>query len=97
MRRASLLILCLVAALVGCGESTVVPEGAEESVVDVVSRQTGFEPKDVSCPDGVEAKEGETFECEFTGPGGEPYVAKLKILEVDGEEVEFFVRTRPER
>lgn len=73
-----------------------VPEGAERSVVDVVSEETGFRPKDVRCPSDVEAEVGGTFECHFTGPEG-PYVAHMKILEVDGERVLFQVRTRPER
>ncbi|HEV2791113.1 MAG TPA: DUF4333 domain-containing protein [Solirubrobacterales bacterium] len=95
MRRASLSILCLAAFLAGCGESTVVPEGAERSVVDVVSRETGFRPKDVRCPSGVEAEVGGRFDCRFTGPKGVPYVARMKILEVEGERVEFYVTTRP--
>lgn len=94
MRRACLPILCLAFLLVGCGESTVRPEGAERSVVDVVSRETGFRPKDVRCPSDVEAEVGGTFECSFTGPEG-PYVAHMKMLEVDGERVVFRVTTRP--
>jgi hypothetical protein len=93
--RVYLLIVCLALLLVGCGESTVVPEGAERSVVDVVSEETGFRPKDVSCPSDVEAEVGGTFECQFTGPEGVPYVAHLKILKVEGERVEFYVKTRP--
>ena len=96
MRRASLGILCLPALLVGCGESTVRPEGAERSVVDVVSGETGFRPKDVRCPSGVEAEVGETFECRFTGPEGVPYVARMEILEVEGERILFDVTTRPQ-
>lgn len=96
MRRPLLLILCLAILLVGCGESTVVPEGAERSVVDVVSEETGFRPRDVRCPSDVEAEVGGTFECRFTGPEG-PYVAHMEILEVEGERVVFQVRTRPER
>lgn len=95
MRRACLGIFCLAALLAGCGESTVVPEGAEQSIKDVVSRKTGFHPKDVRCPSGVEAKVGGTFDCQMKGPKGEPYVAHMKILEVDGEKVLFQVRTRP--
>lgn len=94
MRRAFLGISCLALLLVACGESTVEPEGAERSVVDVVSRETGFRPKDVRCPSDVEAEVGGTFECEFTGPEG-PYVAHMEILEVDGERVVFQVTTRP--
>lgn len=95
MRRVFLSLLCLAGLLAGCGETTVVPAGAERSVVDVVSRETDFRPDDVRCPEGVEAKVGGTFECEFTGPEGVLYVAHMKILEVDGEEVLFDVRTRP--
>jgi len=87
-------ILFLVVLLAGCGTSTVEPEGAERSVVDVVSRKTDFRPQDVRCPSGVEAEVGETFECSFTGPEG-PYVAHMRILDVDGERVVFQVNTRP--
>jgi hypothetical protein len=95
MRRTFLLILGLAIVLVGCGASTVRPEGAERSVVDVVSRQTGFRPSDVHCPSGVEAKVGGTFDCGLTGPEGDPYVAHMKILKVEGEKVVFHVTTRP--
>ena len=71
------------------------PDGAEQSVVDVVSRKTGFHPTDVSCPSGVEAKVGGTFECHFTGPEGRPYTAKMRILEVEDERVLFQVDSRP--
>lgn len=95
MRGALSLISCLAIVLIGCGTSTVRPGGAERSVVDVVSRQTGFHPSDVHCPSGVEAKKGGTFDCELSGPKGEPYVAHMKILEVEGEKVVFHVTTRP--
>lgn len=95
MRRIILLILCLAIVLAGCRGSTVRPEGAEHSVVDVVSRQTGFHPTDVRCPSGVDAEVGGTFDCGFSGPKGEPYVAHMKILKVEGEKVVFHVTTRP--
>jgi hypothetical protein len=97
MCRASLSILCFALLLIGCGETSIVrPAGAERSVVDVVSRETGFRPDDVRCPSGVEAEVGGTFDCRFTGPEG-PYVAHMKILEVEGERVVFRVVTRPRR
>jgi hypothetical protein len=43
----------------------------------------------------VEAEVGGTFDCGLTGPEGDPYVAHMKILEVDGEKVVFHVTTRP--
>ncbi|MGV0851588.1 DUF4333 domain-containing protein [Mycolicibacterium phlei] len=91
-------LLVLVAALgvtlVGCS-STIRPEGAAKSVVDLVSEQTGFKPTDVTCPDGIEAKAGTTFECRFTGPEGVEYTANLRVTRVDGDDVEFYIETAP--
>jgi hypothetical protein len=93
VNRTAISIFCL-AVLVACGKSTVRPHGAERAVTDVVFRQTGFRPTDVRCPSDVEAKVGETFECHFSGPEG-PYTAHMRITKVEGERVEFQVRTRP--
>jgi hypothetical protein len=83
-------------ALTGCSSKTTAkPEGAAKSVVDVVSGQTGFHPTDVSCPSGVEAKVGQEFDCHFTGPEGKPYTAHMRITKVDGQEVDFDVKSRP--
>ncbi|OBJ54491.1 hypothetical protein A9W95_16765 [Mycobacterium sp. 1423905.2] len=79
----------------GCG-STVKPQGAAQSVVDVVSKQTGFHPTDVHCPSGVKAKAGQEFDCHFTGPEGKPYIAHMRITKVDGDNVEFDIKTRPD-
>jgi hypothetical protein len=79
--------------LTGCGK-TVKPDGAAKSVVDVVSRQTGFRPNDVHCPAGVKAKVGVEFDCGFTGPDG-PYVAHMRVTKVAGDDVEFDVKTQP--
>lgn len=45
-----------------------------------------------ACPDGVEAKVGGTFDCSFTGPEG-PYVAHMRITDVEGARVVFAIRT----
>jgi hypothetical protein len=81
--------------LTGCS-STIEPEGAAQSVAEVVSEQTGFDPADVACPSGVEAIEGEEFECRFTGPDGD-YVAHVRVTTVDGQDVEFFIETEVQR
>jgi hypothetical protein len=80
----------------GCStKSTVKPDGAAQSVVDVVSKQTGFHPTDVHCPSGVEAKVDVQFDCHFTGPEGKEYTANMKITKVNGEEVDFAVNSHP--
>jgi hypothetical protein len=88
--------LVALAALTACsGKSTVKADGAAQSVVDVVSSQTGFHPTDVKCPSGVEAKVGQEFDCHFTGPEGKPYTAHMRITNVSGERVDFEVKSRP--
>jgi serine/threonine protein kinase len=72
--------------------STIKPDGAAQSVVDLVSEKTDFKPTDVKCPDGVEAEVGGTFDCTFTGPDGD-YLAHMKIDKIDGEQVLFDINT----
>ena len=54
---AGLFIGAAALSLAGCG-STIKPEGAAQSVVDLVSEKTDFKPNDVKCPDGIKAKVG---------------------------------------
>ena len=94
--RTGVVFAALALALPACGKTTIRPDGAERVIVNVVSSQTGFRPTDVRCPSDVEAKVGVTFQCRFTGPEG-PYTAYMRVTEVEGERVEFAVRTRPSR
>jgi hypothetical protein len=79
--------------LAACGTSTIKPDGAAQSVVDLVSEKTDFKPTDVKCPDGIEAKVGQEFDCKFTGPDGN-YSAHMKVLKVEGEQVLFDINTK---
>jgi Domain of unknown function (DUF4333) len=93
MRRALLILAAVsVVFISGCG-STINPDGAAKSVVDVVSRQTKFKPTDVTCPSGVDAEVGAEFECKFTGPKGQKYTAHLKVTKVEGDNVEFYIKS----
>jgi uncharacterized protein DUF4333 len=80
--------------LAGCGGGgkTIKADGAEQSVTGVVARKTHFTPTDVSCPSGVDAVVGKTFDCHFTGPEG-PYVAHVTITAVQGSSATFRIRT----
>jgi hypothetical protein len=97
MRRALLVLsVSLAVCISGCGMGAKIdPNGAAKSVVDVVSSQTKFKPKDVSCPSGEEAKVGVEFDCKFTGPEGTPYTAHMKVTKVDGSDVEFYIQSKP--
>jgi hypothetical protein len=95
MRTALVVVIASLAmALAGCG-STIKPEGAAGSVTDLVSKQTGFKPTDVKCPSGVDAEVGKEFDCRFTGPGGKAYTAHLRVTKVDGDDVQFYIKTAP--
>ena len=89
-----LLAVLSVVFLSGCG-SEINPDGAAKSVVDVVSSQTKFKPKNVTCPSGVNAEVGTEFDCNFTGPEGKEYTAHMKVTKVEGDNVEFYVESKP--
>jgi predicted small secreted protein len=90
------LVASLAMVLAGCG-STIRPEGAAQSVTDLVSKQTGFKPEDVKCPSGVDAEVGKEFECKFTGPEDTEYTAQMKVTKVEGDDVEFYIKTAPSK
>lgn len=95
MRTALVVLIASLAMVVaGCG-STIKPERAAQSVVDLVSKQTGFKPDDVKCPSGIDAEVGKEFECHFTGPGGKEYTAQVRVTKVEGDDVQFYIKTAP--
>src|SRR4029453_4892056 len=97
MRTALVVVIASLAmVLSGCG-STIKPEGAAGSGTHLVSKQTGFKPNDVKCPSGVDAKEGTEFECHFTGPEGKEYTAHMKVTKVEGDDVQFYIKTEPSK
>lgn len=86
-------VLSLAVLLSACGTSEIKPSGAEQSIIELVSSKTGIKPGNVTCPSGVEAKVGNTFDCHFTGPHGTKYTAHMKITKVHGSSVDFFIST----
>ncbi len=88
---AGLFIGAAALSLPACGP-TIQPEGAAQSVVDIVSEKADFKPTDVKCPDGIERKVGMTFDCKFTAPDGD-YVAHMKIVKVKGDTVHYDIKT----
>ncbi len=75
-------ILALAAA--GCGTKTI----DQSSEVDLINKQLdsqNLKAKSVDCPDDVEAKEGETFECNVTLTNGRTGAYTVKVENVDGD------------
>ena len=52
--------------LAACGSPTIKPDGAAQSVVDLVSEKTDFKPTDVTCPDGIEATVGQESSASYS-------------------------------
>ena len=73
--------------------ATVIPEAAAQTIRDFLYEKFGFVATDVRCPSGVEAKVGQEFQCQFTGPEG-PYTAYMRITKVDLPSILFDINTR---
>ena len=70
----------LVAA--GCGEKTLDTGDAEQKISDSIFDQRKVRV-DVSCPDDMKAKKGQTYTCEAKANGQDVKV-KLEMLDDDG-------------
>lgn len=97
MRVLSAVVVVSAALLLSGCSAKITPEGAAKAVTDLVAEQNDFTPTDVTCPDGVEAKVGVTFDCEFTGPDDDVFVAHMKVQRIEGEMVLFEIATEPKR
>ncbi len=53
-------------ALAACGTVTVDPKSAENAIKDNVAKSGSFQATSVSCPGGVEKKDGKTLNCKVT-------------------------------
>ena len=55
----------------------------------------GFQAKRRQLPVG-RGREGRVeFDCKFTGPEGKEYTAHMKVTRVEGDDVEFYVESKP--
>jgi hypothetical protein len=75
-------VLALAAA--GCGTKTI----DQSSEVDLVNKQLAsdkLKAESVDCPDDVEAKEGETFQCDVTLTNGNTGTYTITVEKVSGD------------
>lgn len=71
-------------AFAGCGTTVIDADKAEELIVDNISGGE-VKPESASCPDDVEAKKGETFECTIAFEDGSEGKATIHIKSDDGD------------
>lgn len=78
------LIAILAFAAAGCGEKTL-DQGDEVDLVNKQLASQNLEAKSVECPDDVEAKEGDTFDCDVTLTNGKTGTYTIKITKLSGD------------
>ncbi|WP_353866716.1 DUF4333 domain-containing protein [Svornostia abyssi] len=66
----------------GCGTTTLDTDKAETEITKELDKQVGTGAK-VSCPDDVEVKKGDTFNCTATDPEGNK--ATIVVTQKDDE------------
>ena len=69
-------------ALAGCGEKVLNTDNAENEIVKGLEQQTNVKNPKVSCPDDVEVKKGDTFQCKATAQGD---TATIAVEQLDDE------------
>jgi uncharacterized protein DUF4333 len=78
------LVAVLAFVAVGCGTKTL----DQNDEVDLVNKQLAsqdLKAKSVDCPSDVEAKEGDTFDCNVTLTNGKTGTYTIKITKVSGD------------
>jgi hypothetical protein len=70
-------------ALAGCGTKTLDTDNAEKEIAAGLEEQANVRNAKVSCPDDVEVKKGDTFECKATA-GEDSATLAVEQLDDDG-------------
>lgn len=84
-RAGAVVALVAVVALALAGCSKTLDQGDEVDLVNKQLAQDNLKAKSVECPDDVEAKEGNTFECDVTLTNGDTGVYTITIESVSGD------------
>jgi hypothetical protein len=77
------LVLSLVLATAGCGQSKLDTSRLESQIKKTLSDRTGFQIRSVACPDDVDAKKGDTFRCTVTTDRNEQ--VGVNVTQDDGQ------------
>lgn len=92
MRSGRMLMLalgCACTVLAGCsaevsvGGATIDKQEIEKQIFAGATEQAGTKPKDVSCPDDVDAEKGAKTECTLTAPDGNTAPVAVTITQAD--------------
>ena len=81
--RLAVLFAAAAIALAGCGTKTLNTDNAETEIQKGLEQQTEARDPKVSCPDDVEVKKGDTFQCQATA-GGDKATVVVEQLDDEG-------------
>jgi hypothetical protein len=70
-------------AAAGCGAKVIDSARAEQEIRQSIEQQTGIRLAGVDCPDDVEARQGDRFECTARGRNGR--TAPIAVRQTDDE------------
>jgi Domain of unknown function (DUF4333) len=70
-------------AVAGCGDKKLDTGKLEGKIKDGIEQQAGVKIKSVDCPDDVEVKKGDSFNCKATTTSGQ--TANVKVSQRDDE------------
>lgn len=73
--------------------ATIIPAISERLLSAFVLKHTGHQISNVTCPSGVVPLVGHSYQCHFTGEGGN-YTATLTITSVNRGKVNYRIQTR---
>jgi hypothetical protein len=74
----------LLLGIAGCGKTTI-DQSSEVDLVNKALDSQNAKAKSVDCPDDVEAKDGETFECEAVLTNGKSVTFDIKVGDVSDD------------
>ena len=70
-------------AAAGCGDKKLDTGKLEGKIQDGIQQQAGVKIRNVDCPDDVNVKKGDTFNCKATTRSGQ--TANVKVTQQDDE------------
>jgi hypothetical protein len=83
----NLAALAFVAIFLSACGTTEIDAGKTESLIE--DNVSGPPPRDVKCPEGIEAEKGKTFQCELTYEHGVPPATVTVHIQDDDGRVRF--------
>jgi hypothetical protein len=71
-------------ALGACGTTTLDTDELEAELVEQLGESAGVQPREVRCPEDIEAEEGKRFQCTLVAPNGDEARVDVRLTDDRG-------------